>query len=171
MKAAHHLYVVQVTAEAGIGRDALIDALQRQGIGVGVHFLRIPPKANTLSAAQLGRVCEQLAERFPEVAEMFEGAEPEICAFAAFPTEHWRQIWSNNPQERLNREVRRRSVVVGIFPNREAVIWLVGMVLAEQHEWAVGRRSMSAGSLAKLTPAAVVELEKPEEVTPQLMAS
>ena len=123
-------------------------------------------------AAQLGRVVEQLRTRFPQVAVMLEDAAPDVTAFAAFPTEHWRQIWSNNPQERLNREIRRRSDVVGIFPNRDAVIRLVGMVLAEQHdEWAVGRRYMSAGSLAKLTPAAVIELEDPEEVTPQLMAS
>lgn len=122
--------------------------------------------------AQLGRVTEQLAARFPQVAEMLEDAAPDVTAFAAFPTEHWRQTWSNNPQERLNREIRRRTDVVGIFPNREAVIRLVGMVLAEQHdEWAVGRRYMSAGSLAKLTPATVLELEDPEEVTPQLMAS
>ena len=123
-------------------------------------------------AAQLGRVTEQLAEGFPQVAVMLEDAAPDVTAFAAFPVEHWRQIWSNNPQERLNREIRRRTDVVGIFPNREAVIRLTGMVLAEQHdEWAVGRRYMSAGSLAKLTAAAVVELESPEEVTPQLMAS
>jgi transposase-like protein len=123
-------------------------------------------------AAQLGRVCEQLAARFPQVAEMLEDASPDVTAFAAFPTEHWRQTWSNNPQERLNREIRRRTDVVGIFPNREAVVRLVGMVLAEQHdEWAVARRYMSAGSLAKLTPATVLELEGPEEATPQLMAS
>jgi transposase-like protein len=123
-------------------------------------------------AAQLGRVVEQLRGRFPQVAEMLEDAAPDVTAFAAFPVEHWRQTWSNNPQERLNREIRRRSDVVGIFPNREAVVRLVGMVLAEQHdEWAVARRYMSAGSLAKLTPATLIELEDPEEVTPQLMAS
>ena len=123
-------------------------------------------------AAQLARVVEQLGARFPQVAEMLTDAAPDVTAFAAFPTEHWRQTWSNNPQERLNREVRRRTDVVGIFPNREAVIRLIGMVLAEQHdEWAVGRRYMSAGSLAKLTPAAVIELEDSEEVAPQLMAS
>ncbi len=123
-------------------------------------------------AAQLGRVCEQLRVRFPQVAEMLEGAEPDVTAFAAFPVEHWRQTWSNNPQERLNREIRRRTDVVGIFPNREAVIRLIGMVLAEQHdEWAVARRYMSAGSLAKLMPATVIELENLEEVPSQLMAS
>jgi putative transposase len=85
--------------------------------------------------AQLGRVVEQLRTRFPQVAVMLEDAAPDVTAFAVFPTEHWRQIWSNNPQERLNREIRRRSDVVGIFPNRDAIIRLVGMVLAEQHDF------------------------------------
>jgi len=123
-------------------------------------------------AAQLGRVTEQLAEGFPAVAELLGRAAPDVTAFAGFPVEHWRQVWSNNPQERLNREIRRRTDVVGIFPNRDAIVRLIGMVLAEQHdEWAVGRRYMSAGSLAKLTSAAVARLESPEEVTAQLMAS
>lgn len=136
-----------------------------------VRTIFAQPSADEV-AAQLGRVVEQLGVRFPQVAELLEGAAPDVTAFAAFPVEHWRQVWSNNPQERLNREIRRRTDVVGIFPDRAAVIRLVGMVLAEQHdEWAVARRYMSAGSLAKLAPAAVVELDDPEEVTPQLMAS
>jgi transposase-like protein len=101
--------------------------------------------------AQHGRVVAELRSRFPAAADLLHDAGPNLLAFTAFPVEHWRQIGSNNPQERLNREVRRRTDVVGIFPNRPAVIRLVGAVLAEQHdEWAVARRSMSAESLAKL---------------------
>jgi len=100
--------------------------------------------------AQHVRVVEQLAERFADAAEMLTGAEGDILAFSSFPKEHWRQIWSNNPQERLNKEIRRRTDVVGIFPNRAAVIRLVGAVLAEQHdEWAVARRYMGVESLTK----------------------
>jgi len=99
---------------------------------------------------QHARVVEQLTERFGDAADMLIGAEADILAFAGFPKEHWRQIWSNNPQERLNKEIRRRTDVVGIFPNRAAVIRLVGAVLAEQHdEWAVARRYMGIESLAK----------------------
>jgi putative transposase len=100
--------------------------------------------------AQFNRVVDQLEAQFPAVAELLTDAEGDLLAFSAFPPEHWPQIWSNNPQERLNREIRRRTDVVGIFPNRAALIRLVGAVLAEQHdEWAVARRYMSEESLAK----------------------
>jgi putative transposase len=82
-----------------------------------------------------------------------DAAEEEVLAYLAFPAEHWRQIWSTNPLERLNKEVKRRSDVVGIFPNDAAVARLVGAILSELHdEWQAGRRYFSAESLAKLAP-------------------
>lgn len=100
--------------------------------------------------AQLERVVDQLQVRFPEVTAALLDMAPDLLAFTAFPKEHWKQVWSNNPQERLNKELRRRTDVVGIFPNRPSVVRLVGAVLAEQNdEWIVARRYMSPESLAK----------------------
>ncbi len=135
-----------------------------------VRSIFAQPDAPT-THAQHARVIEQLAERFQAAAEMLEEAGPDILAFTGFPQPHWRQIWSNNPQERLNKEIRRRTDVVGIFPDRDSVIRLVGMVLAEQHdEWAVVRRYMSAESLAKAR-LEVIEGEAVEEVRGELVAA
>jgi transposase-like protein len=121
--------------------------------------------------AQFHRVVEQLRERFPDAAAMLADAGPDILAFTTFPQAHWKQIWSNNPQERLNKEIRRRTDVVGIFPNRAAVIRLLGMVLAEQHdEWQVVRRYMGAESLAKAR-LEVIDGEAAEEVRGELVAA
>jgi transposase-like protein len=151
-----------------------------------VHFVRnalalVPKGAQAMVAAtirtvfaqpdatsareQWRRVADGFRPRWPRLAALLDEAEADVLAYLAFPPEHWRQIWSTNPLERLNKEVKRRADVVGIFPNEAAVIRLTGAILSEQHdEWQAGRRSFSVESLAKLTP-------PPPEPLPELMAT
>jgi len=128
-----------------------------------LHSVYDQPDAASVHA-QFDRVLDTLSEKLPPVAEHLDAARADVLAFTGFPKAIWRQIWSNNPQERLNREIRRRTDVVGIFPARDALIRLVGAVLAEQHdEWTEMRRYIGLDILAK-SRLTVIETE-PEEVT------
>ncbi len=135
-----------------------------------VHFMRnllshVPKAAGSMVAAtartifmqatpeqakaQLHQVVEMLRDRWPKAADVLEAAEEDILAYLAFPQSHWRQIYSTNPLERLNKEIKRRSDVVGIFPTRQSILRLVGAVLMEQNDdWITSRRYFSQESMS-----------------------
>ncbi|WP_460353786.1 transposase, partial [Mycobacterium sp. ZZG] len=134
-----------------------------------LHSVFDQPDAESV-AAQYDRIIDALADKLPKVADHLEAARPDLLAFTAFPKQIWRQIWSNNPQERLNKEIRRRTDVVGIFPDRNALIRLVGAVLAEQHdEWAESRRYLGLDVLSKSR--AVNDTPTEQEATPAALTA
>jgi putative transposase len=122
-------------------------------VAAALRTVFVHPGPAEMSAAW-DRTADMFARQFPKVKELMDAAKPDVLAFAVFPTDHWRKIWSNNPLERLNKEIKRRTNVVQIFPNDPAIVRLVGAVLAEQHDdWATHRHYLSEASMAKLYPA------------------
>lgn len=181
-----------VTSDAHAGLVAAIGATlpgaawQRCRTHYAVNLMSITPKSSwpwvrTLLhsvfdqadaesvAAQYDRMLDALTEKLPKVAAHLDTARADLLSFTTFPKQIWRQIWSNNPQERLNKEIRRRTDVVGIFPDRQAIIRLVGAVLAEQHdEWIEGRRYLGLDVLARSR--GLTDPTEQEDTTPALIA-
>ncbi len=127
-------------------------------VAAAVRTIFAQPDADHVRS-QLGEVVRMLEDRFPDIATMVSDAAEDLLAFTAFPQAHWRKVWSTNPLERVNGEIKRRTNVVGIFPNDASVARLVTAVVLETHdEWAVAeRRYLSEESMAKLYAQPTVE--------------
>jgi putative transposase len=142
---------------------SLVPKAAQQMVGATIRTVFAQPDAQS-AREQWRRVTDGFRSRFSRLAQLMDEAEEDVLSYAAFPADHWQKVWSNNPLERLNKEVKRRTNVVGIFPNEAATVRLVGAVLSEQHdEWQVSKRYFSAGSLAKLERREEeVRVEQPE---------
>lgn len=129
---------------------ALVPKAAQSLVAATIRTVFAQPTAET-ARAQWRQVADGFRTRWPRLAALMDEAEGDVLAYLAFPAAHWRQVWSTNPLERLNKELKRRTNVVGIFPNPAAAVRLVGALLSEQHdEWQVGRRYFSAESMALL---------------------
>ena len=179
-----------VISDAHAGLKAAIEAVllgaswQRCRVHYARNLLATVPRASTdmVSAAfrtvfaqltpaevehRYDEVADQLEQRFPKAAASMRSAKADVLAFTPFPFDHWRKVWSNNPLERLNKEIKRRTNVVGIFPSDISALRLIGAVLADQHdEWIIARRYLSEASMALMNATGQTALVQSSELTP-----
>jgi transposase-like protein len=172
----HHLGLKEAVGEVMIGsawqrcrvhfiRNVLarVSRANAHMVAAAIGTIFAQPDAEAVGE-QFGRIVATLAREFPDVASMLSDAREDLLAFAGFPSEHWRKVWSTNPLERVHREIKRRCDVVGVFPNDAALSRLVTAVVVETHdEWAVAeRRYLSETSMAQLRRSPAGELAKPK---------
>jgi transposase-like protein len=141
-------------------RNALAHAPAKQRTAVAAMLKTIFAQENKADAeAQWDAVADALREKQPKLGTLMESSRDDVLAYMDFPREHWAQIASTNPLERVNREIKRRSDVIGIFPNDEAIVRLVGALMLETNdEWTVARRYMSLETLARVTDTPTIRL-------------
>ena len=141
-------------------RNALVHAPAKQRTAVAAMLRTVFAQETAAEAiAQWTVVADALREKQPKLGAVMDASREDVLAYMDFPREHWPQIASTNPLERVNREIKRRADVVGIFPNDEAILRLVGALMLETNdEWTVARRYMSLETLARITNTPIVRL-------------
>lgn len=174
----HHLGLKEAIASVFVGSSwqrwvhfmrnvlAKVNRASAEMVAAAVRTIFAQPDAAHVRS-QLAEVVRMLRPQFPEVAGMLEDAADDVLAFTAFPQAHWRKLWSTNPLERVNGEIKRRTNVVGIFPNDAAIVRLVTAVCVETHdEWAVAeRRYLSEESMAKINDHQAQKIDQPSALT------